>query len=160
MSSWNRLVAVINANGTTDPFPMYRCTPALYTPCGVQDEQKHTDELRQWTERNAGGAESCALGVEGGVGAGGVAATHPDKETSVGLGEDGLGESATKESEAASPSAAGGGDTTAAADEMVADDTTTAADATVASTVAATLAVVSSFFAGRTPHRRRQGRWR
>ena len=117
MSSWNRLVAVINAHGTTELFPMYRCAPALYTPCGVQDEQKHTDELRQWTERNAGGAESCALGVEGGVGAGGVAATHPDKKLSIGLGEDGVGKTATKEeSEAASPSAAGAGDTTAAAD--------------------------------------------
>eukprot|EP00904_Undaria_pinnatifida_P009064 jgi/Undpi1/5288/HiC_scaffold_2.g00569.m1 len=80
-------------------------------------DKKHTDELRQWTERNAGGAESCALGVEGGVGAGGVAATHPDKKLSIGLGEDGVGKTATKEeSEAASPSAAGAGDTTAAAD--------------------------------------------
>ena len=76
--SGHRLAAVVNTHGTTEPFPMYRCAPALYTPCGVQDEQKYTDELRQWTERNADGPESCALGVEGGVGAGGVVATHAD----------------------------------------------------------------------------------
>eukprot|EP00904_Undaria_pinnatifida_P009062 jgi/Undpi1/5286/HiC_scaffold_2.g00567.m1 len=52
-------------------------------------DKKYTDELRQWTERNAGGAESCALGVVVGVGAGGVVATHADKGISVGLGEDG-----------------------------------------------------------------------
>eukprot|EP00904_Undaria_pinnatifida_P009061 jgi/Undpi1/5285/HiC_scaffold_2.g00566.m1 len=108
-------------------------------------DKKYTDELRQWTERNAGGAESCALGVVVGVGAGGVVATHADKGISVGLGEDGVGESATKEGKAVSPSAAGAGDTTAAADEMVADDTTAAADATVAATVAVALAAVSSF---------------
>eukprot|EP00904_Undaria_pinnatifida_P009063 jgi/Undpi1/5287/HiC_scaffold_2.g00568.m1 len=79
-SPGHRFAAVVNTHGTYEPFPMYRCARALYTPCGVQDEQKYTDELRQWTERNAGGAESCALGVVVGVGAGGVVATHADKE--------------------------------------------------------------------------------
>lgn len=96
---------------------------------------------------------SRALGLERGVGAGGVDSTHADKGISVGLAVEGVGETATKKEEkAASPSAAGAGDTAAAADEMVADDTTAAAEATVAATVAAAVAADFCFLQDE-PHR-------
>eukprot|EP00904_Undaria_pinnatifida_P009072 jgi/Undpi1/5295/HiC_scaffold_2.g00576.m1 len=96
---------------------------------------------------------SRVLGLERGVGAGGVDSTHADKGISVGLAVEGVGETATKKEEkAASPSAAGAGDTAAAADEMVADDTTAAAEATVAATVAAAVAA-DFWFLQDEPHR-------
>ena len=125
----------------------FRCTDALQrcTRLVASKTSRNTRTSYASGLRNAGGAESCALGVEGGVGAGGVVATFADKVISVSLGEDGVGKTATKkEGKAVSPSAAGAGDTTAAADEVVADDTTAASDATVASTVAAAVAATAT----------------
>ena len=119
---------------------IHRCTRPVASKTSKSTRTSYASGLR-----NAGGAESCALGVEGGVGAGGVVATHADKGISVGPGEDGVGKTATKkEGKAVSPSAAGSGDTTAAADETVVDGTTAAADATVASTEAAAVAATAT----------------
>ena len=141
ISSGNHFAAIINTHGTTEPFPMYKCAPALYTPYDVRDEQKYTDELRQWTERNASKADSCASGVRGEGGRGGIDEAHAGNGITVGLGEEGVGKAATNnEGNVASQSAAGAGDSTAAADQMTADDTAAAADTTATADVAAAAA--------------------
>ena len=157
ISFGNHFDAITNTHGTTEPFPMFKCAPALYTPYDVRDERKYTNELRQWTERNASKAEPCASGVRGEGGRGGVDSAHASKAITVDLGEEGVGKAASNnEGKVASPSAVGAGDSTAAADEKAADDTTAAADTTdtaddaaaVAATVAAAVAATAAAAVG------------
>ena len=60
----NHFAAIVNTDGTTKPFPMYTCAPALYASLDAQDESRFTEEFRQWKERNGSrSSRLCAASI-------------------------------------------------------------------------------------------------
>lgn len=55
----NHFAAIVNTDGTTKPFPMHTCAPALYASLDAQDESRFTEEVRRWKERT--GSRSSSL---------------------------------------------------------------------------------------------------